>query len=68
MPKREPWKTKQKVLIVLTGLVLWVPAVVYISYCLDHDIKPSPLVGAINLFGGTSILALVSEKWIRKIK
>jgi membrane protein DedA with SNARE-associated domain len=68
VPKKEPWKTKQMVLIVLTASLLWVPAMVYISYYLDHGIKPSSLVGAINLVAGTSILALVSEKWIRKIK
>lgn len=41
---------------------------IYIIYCLDHDIKPSAVVGAINLVVSVGLLSLITDKWIRKMK
>jgi hypothetical protein len=67
--RREPWTTKQKVLIVLTGTIIEAP--LFISLFGYFDGKSPRLVGAVGgatLLVGVPLLALVSEKWIRKVK
>ena len=69
MARREPLKPKQKLLIVATAFCLALPMFLFIVYCRD---KVSPrhfaAVGAVNLIVGVSLLALISEKCIRKMK
>jgi hypothetical protein len=69
MARREPWTLKQKALITATGSCLWVPMVLFIIYY-RGEFSPRQIgaIGAVNLVVLVSLLALISEKWIRKIK
>jgi hypothetical protein len=60
---------KQKLLIVVTGFLLYTPMTLFILYYRD-SVTPRQFaaISAVNLAVGVSLLALVSEKWIRKLK
>ncbi len=69
MATREPFSLKQKLLIVATACFLYLPMLLFIVY--DRDaVSPRQFaaIAAVNLVVGVSLLALVSEKWIRKMK
>ncbi|MGC2619814.1 MAG: hypothetical protein WA414_12295 [Acidobacteriaceae bacterium] len=69
MARREPFTLKQKVLITMVGLALNMPA--YIFVILEMNRFPPrffALIGAINLGLGVPLLALISEKVIRKVR
>jgi len=54
---------------VVTAFFLYLPMLLFIIY--DRDAVSSrqfAAIGAVNLVVGVSLLALVSEKWIRKLK
>ena len=69
MERREPFSLKQKLLIVVTAFFLYLPMLLFIIYYRDA-VSPRQFaaIGAVNLVMGVSLLALVSEKWIRKLK
>jgi hypothetical protein len=69
MPTREPLKTKQKALIVIVTFCLQMPMILFILYFRD-SVSPREFagIGLVNLIVGVSLLALISEKWIRKMK
>jgi ABC-type amino acid transport system permease subunit len=69
MGERRPLKAVQKVLIVATATFLNVPALVFI-FCYSRAFSPRQVgaVGLMNLLLGVPLLALISEKWIRKVK
>jgi hypothetical protein len=76
MANREPLTAKQKLLMVATLTCLNIPAVMwwwYWGFYLDYfsrGLAPPHFlaVGTLNLIVGVSLLALITEKWIRKIK
>jgi hypothetical protein len=67
--RSEPWSMKQKMLIVATLFCLNTPAIIFI-FCYSSYFSPRQVaaVGAANLLIGVPLLALISEKWIRKMK
>jgi hypothetical protein len=67
--KREPLKPKQKLLVMVTAFVLYLPAFLFIV-CYRNHFSPRQMgaIGAVNLVVGVYLLALISEKWIRKMK
>jgi hypothetical protein len=69
MPRREPLRTKQKALIVIVIFCLQLPMILFIAYFRD-SVSPRKFaaIGMVNLVVGVSLLALISEKWIRKMK
>lgn len=66
---REPLTAKQKALCVGVIACLNTPAIVFI-FCYSSEFSPKQVaaVGAVNLLLGVPILALITEKWIRKLK
>jgi hypothetical protein len=66
---REPFSLKQKLLIVVTAFFLYLPMLLFIIYYRD-SVSPRQFaaIAAVNLVVGVSLLALASEKWIRKMK
>jgi hypothetical protein len=66
---REPFSLKQKLLIVVSAFFLYLPMLLFIIYYQDA-VSPTQVaaIAAVNLVVGVSLLALVSEKWIRKMK
>jgi hypothetical protein len=66
---RERFSLKQKLLIVVTAFFLYLPMLLFIIYYRDV-VSPRQFaaIAAVNLVVGVSLLALVSEKWIRKMK
>ena len=69
MARREPLTSKQKALIVAVAFLLFLPMTLFIAYFRD-SVSPREFaaIGLVNLVVGVSLLALVSEKWIRKMK
>ncbi len=69
MARREPFTFKQKALIVAVGLLLCLPMSLFIAYFRDN-VSPRQFaaIGLVNLIVGVSLLATISEKWIRKMK
>jgi len=73
---RAPLTPKQKLLVVVTLVFLNTPALAwwwYWGFYREYfSIGANPphivAVGATNLLVGVSLLALITEKWIRKIK
>ena len=67
--KREPFTLKQKLLITFTAFVLYLPMLLIIIYYRDQfSPRKMAVIGGINLPIGVSLLALISEKWIRRMK
>jgi hypothetical protein len=74
--QREPLTPKQKLLAVVTLVILNTPALAwwwywgfYRDYFSQRAIPPyAAAVGAVNLLVGVILLALITEKWIRKTK
>ena len=69
MPRREPFTLKQKLMIVATAFVLYLPMLLWIIYY-SGTLSPRQYAGlaAVNLVVGVSLLAYISEKWIRRWK
>jgi hypothetical protein len=69
MAKREPLTSKQKALIVAVAFLLFLPMTLFIAYFRDN-VSPRQFaaIGLANLIVGVSLLALISEKWIRRMK
>jgi hypothetical protein len=67
--RREPLKAKQKLLIVITAFCLILPMFLFIVYYRDN-VSPRQFaaIGLVNLVIGVSLLAFISERWIRKMK
>jgi len=67
--RREPFSLKQKLLIVVIAFFLYLPMLLFIIYYRE-SVSPRQFaaIAAVNLVVGVSLLALVSEKWIRKMK
>jgi len=64
---------KQKYLAVATAGVLNVPLFTRIFYSVAHGNEASlkehaPTFGALNLIIGIPLFALITEKWIRRVK
>jgi hypothetical protein len=67
--KREPFTLKQKLLITFTAFVLYLPMLLIIIYYRDQfSPRKMAVIAGINLPIGVSLLALISEKWIRGMK
>jgi hypothetical protein len=74
--QRKPLTAKQKLLAVITLALLNMPAVAWWFYWgfyqgyFSRGANPphAVSVGAVNLLIGVSLLALITEKWIRKIR
>jgi hypothetical protein len=72
MTRRAPLTTKQKVLFTTVIACLQIPLIYFISYLVENPGKLFPrqiaLVFMINMILMVSLLALITEKCIRKIK
>jgi hypothetical protein len=69
VPRREPFTLKQKLMIVATAFVLYLPMLLWIIYYSDTlSPRQYAALAAVNLVVGVSLLAFISEKWIRKWK
>ena len=67
--KREPFTLKQKLLITFTAFVLYLPMLLIIIYYRDQfSPRKMAAISGVNLPIGVSLLALISEKWIRRMK
>jgi len=67
--KREPLTPKQKLLIIITVVCLNVPAFIFIfCYSSEFTARQGAAAGAVNLLVVVPLLALISEKWIRRMK
>ncbi len=64
---REPLTPKQKALCVVLIFFLNTPILIFI-FCYSSEFSPRQvgLAGAVNLLLGVPLLALITEKWIRK--
>jgi hypothetical protein len=60
---------KQKVLILVTAAVLWLPMILFFITCSDRlSERQNAAVAAVNLLFGVGLLILISRKWISKVK
>jgi hypothetical protein len=67
--KREPLKPKQKLLVVVTAFCVTIPgSIVIFRYSSEFSPRQMAVIGALNMLIGVPLLALISEKWIRKMK
>ena len=76
MGRKQPLTAKQKLLAVITLALLNSPALgwwwywgVYLGY-FSRGVNPPHLVAVaiVNLSVGVTLLALITEKWIRKMR
>jgi hypothetical protein len=69
MAMREPLTSKQKIVCIATGAVLWIPLMTFIIMGRD-SVTPRQFaaVGLVNLLVMVPLFAFITEKWIRKIK
>ena len=70
---REPLTPKQKMLFVAVAACLNAPLFTWIFYSVAQSNEASlkqhvPMLGALNLIVGVPLFALITEKWIRKLK
>jgi hypothetical protein len=70
---RQRLTLKQKYLAVATAALLNVPLFTWIFYSVANGHEASlkehaPMFGALNLIIGVPLFALITEKWIRKVK
>jgi len=66
---REPLTPKQKVLCVILIFALNTPVIVFIFWYSERfSPRQVGVVGLFNLAIGVPLLALITEKWIRKLK
>ena len=69
MGTREPLTFKQKVLCVTSTFLLNTPVFIFIfEYSDRFSPRQVGLVGLLNLALVVPLLALITEKWIRKVK
>ncbi len=69
MGKREPLTLKQKVLCVAVIFILNTPVLIFIfKYSDRFTPREVGIVGLFNLAVGVPLLALITEKWIRKLR
>ncbi len=70
MVRRAPLTPKQKVLVIAVLACLQSPLIFFIVYLAENPGRFSPrfiaLMFALNIILGVSLLALITEKWIRK--
>jgi hypothetical protein len=66
---REPLTPKQKALCVVVTFCLNTPILIFI-FCYSSEFSPRQVgvAGLLNLALGVPLLALITEKWIRKLK
>ena len=67
MGSRQPLNRKQKIAVVVVALCLAVPINVF-AFWLSDGLSPRKVgvIGLVNLVVGVGLLALITEKWIRK--
>ncbi len=66
---RAPLSPKQKALCVATAFFLNTPVFIFIfRYSSQFSPRQVGAVGLLNLFLGVPLFALVTEKWIRKLR
>lgn len=70
---RQRLALKQKCLAEATAVLLNVPVFTWVFYSVasgnDASLKQhAPIFGALNLIIGVPLFALITEKWIRKLK
>ena len=65
---RKPLTPKQQTLFVVVIFCLNTPAAIFV-FCYSSGFSPRQVaaVGALNLLLGVPLLALIAEKWIRKL-
>jgi hypothetical protein len=69
MGRREPLTPKQKGLCVALIFVLNTPIIIFIFvYSSGFSPRQVAVAGLFNLAVGVPLLALITEKWIRKLK
>jgi len=67
--KREPLTAKQKVWFVSLAFLLNIPVLIFLfGYADRFSPKEVGVVGLFNLGLGVPLFALITEKWIRKMK
>lgn len=67
--RSNPLTMKQKILIVVTAAVLWLPMILFFILYSDRlSERQNAAVAAVNLLFGVSLLILISRKWISKVK
>ncbi|MFZ0200601.1 MAG: hypothetical protein WB523_21650 [Candidatus Sulfotelmatobacter sp.] len=66
---RAPLTPKQKALCIAVIFCLNTPVLIFI-FCYSREFSPRQvgLAGLLNLALGVPLLALITEKWIRKVK
>jgi hypothetical protein len=71
MPRRPPLTPKQIVLVLAVLACLQTPLILFIIYLANNpkafSSRQIAVMGFVNIFGGVSLLALITEKWIRKL-
>jgi hypothetical protein len=70
---REPLTPQQKCLAVATAAILNTPLITWIFYSVARSNEASlkqhaAVFGALNLIIGVPLFALITEKWIRKLR
>ncbi len=66
---RAPLTPKQKALCVATAFCLNTPIFIFIfRYSSEFSPRQVGVAGLLNLAFGVPLLALITEKWIRKLK
>jgi hypothetical protein len=69
MDMREPLSPKQTVLCVGVAACLQIPLFIFIfCYASKFSLRQVGVIGLLNLGVGVPLLALITEKWIRKLK
>ena len=67
--RSNPLTIKQKILIILVAVALWLPMILFLALYSDRlSERQNAAVGAVNLLFGVGLLILISKKWISKVK
>lgn len=67
--QRSPLTIKQKLLIILVAVALWLPMILFFAlYSEGLSERQNAAVAAVNLLFGVGLLILISKKWISKVK
>ena len=67
--RSNPLTIKQKILIIVVAVALWLPMILFFALYSDRlSERQNAAVAAGNLLVGVGLLILISKKWISKVK
>ena len=67
--RSNPLTIKQKILIIVVAVALWLPMILFFALYSDRlSERQNAAVAAVNLLFGVRLLILISKKWISKVK